>query len=168
MNFRSYFFKNERIVRVIYSEQSINPRKNKLKSNFFHFKLEASGKYELSCSRFDAQPIECARKIGKHYADPIFKREYYGLGCTQVSYIQKFNGKYTLAFTPHLRKRPFNFFHCDIYDEAGHSSQLGIALSAEENYRKDLFKTIWEPYDDRNDKLEKKNVKPPVTLIPHV
>ena len=60
--------------------------------------------------------MKCFRKSGKNYEDPKYKRAYYGLGCTQVSYIKKFNGEYILAFTPILKKKPFNFFLCDVME----------------------------------------------------
>src|SRR5882757_8815005 len=98
--FPNFFFHKERIVRIIYSEQNINPRTNELKANFFSFRHNPrTDKHELSVNRFEIDNVENLRILGKHLEDPNYKRNYYGLACTSVSNLS-FYSKYKLRFTP--------------------------------------------------------------------
>ena len=142
------FFENERIIRFVYSEKNINPRTNKLKSNFVQFRLNSeTRKMELSCSRFELEDLDYCRVLGRQNEDPTNDRVYYGMGCTEVSYIKGLNN-YSIAFTPLTSTNPKNYFHCDIFDEQIVPNQIGVANPAVVNFRRDEFKGIWEFYKD--------------------
>ncbi len=160
--FPDFFLSQERIVRIIYSTQNINPKNNSLKSNFFNFvNNPETGKNELSCSRFEFESIESYRALGKHHEDPNYKRNYYGLACTVVSYVEKLEG-YKFRFTPILNKNPKNYFHCDIYNGYSDFSQTGVANSADKNYRIELLKSKWNPYQDNGISFTKELIQPPL------
>jgi len=151
----------ERIVRIIYSTQHINPKNNSLKNNFFHFVFNPNtGKNELSCSKFEFESIESYRVLGKYYEDSAYKRNYYGLACTSVLHVQNLVD-YKFRYTPILNKDPKNYFHCDIYDEYIDPSQTGVANSADRNYKIELLKSKWRAYQD-NGIFNKELIQPPL------
>lgn len=153
------FSKEERIVRVIYSEYNINPKNNSLKSNFFRFdENEKTKKFELSCIRFEFENLEFCRIFGVNNQNPQYKRNYYGLACTNAeAIIHNLNG-YDLKFTPILDSLPKNYFHCDIYDNIKVSSQIGVANNAEINARTDELKKKWKVYHDDQFALKKEHI----------
>lgn len=155
------FFNDERIVRLIYSKQNINPKENKLKANFIRFRYNSeTRKNELSCNRFELENIDYCRFLGNHFQDPAQERAYYGIGCTKVSYIKSFD-VLTLKYTPSLKNKPLNYSHSDVYHEMENADQQGVANSAQLNVLKDEFIRLWQPYQD-NGGLTKENIQPPV------
>lgn len=159
MKLPNTFFEKERIVRFVYSDKNINPRTNKLKSNFVQFRLNpGTEKMELSCSRFELEDLNYCRVLGRHNEDQANNRVYYGMGCTEVSCIRELH-KYSITFTPFLSTNPKNYFHCDIYDEHGPPNQIGVANQANVNFRRDEFKGIWEFYKD-DQILSKDTIRP--------
>ena len=147
--FPSFFCKKERIVRIIYSTQNINPKTKKLKANFVKFRWGSKSlKYELSCNRFEIDSLENCRSRGLENAnpDPKYKRNFYGYGCTSVAIIKGDNG-YFLNYTP---INPNNLSHCDIYDEELQNIVDGEAGQAITNYRREQFVQNWHAYEDSN------------------
>ncbi len=102
---------------------------------------------ELSCSRFELENLDYCRSLGRRNEDPTNDRVYYGMGCTEVSYIKALSN-YSIAFTPLTSTNPKNYFHCDIFDEQMVPNQIGVANPAAVNFRRDEFKGIWESYRD--------------------
>jgi hypothetical protein len=153
------FSEKERIVRFIYSEKNINPRTNKLKSNFVQFRPNPqTDKMELSCLRFELENLNNCRILGRANEDTTHDRAYFGVGCTEVSHIGELSN-YSIAFTPFLTSNPKNYFHTDIYDNQMTPTQIGVANPADVNFRKEEFKGIWESYKD-DQILSKKTVQP--------
>ncbi len=154
-----WFNENERIVRIIYSDKHINPKTNKLRSNFIYFRLNLkSQKYELSCSRFEFESISFLRSFGKETEDSKFGRIYYGLGCSNIKSI--LSQKNCIPFySPILLGNRINLFHTDIYDKLG-TLISGEADNAINNHRKDQFLGIWCPYKDNGNSFTKEVITP--------
>src|SRR6266700_7075308 len=151
MIFPNLFFPKERIVRIIYSEQNINPRTKELKANFFTFRHNPdTNKHELSVNSFEIEQIEYLRILGNHFQEPVYKRNYYGLACTSISVLSS-SPKYKILFTPKLTNKPKNYSHCDIYDLLLYIPQPGVAKPPEVNLQLDTFKKTWLPYKDEGD-----------------
>ncbi len=158
--FPHFFLNHERIVRIIYSTQNINPKNNSLKSNFFRFiQNSKTGRNELSCSRFEFESLERYRALGIHFQDPFYKRNYYGLACTLVAYIKEIDG-FRLWFTPIINQEPHNYFHCDIC-EVSAMAQTGVANPADSNYRIELLKERWLAHPDIGISFTKTTIVPP-------
>lgn len=156
--FLTTFLDNERIVRIIYSEQNINPRNKTLKNNFFKFDLNSeTNKLELSCLRFELESISFCRKFGKATENPLYKRNYYGLGCTLPRFVNELD-QYEFKFSPILNSDPKNYFHCDIYDNFGYNIEIGEAKSAEINYRIEKLKEKWKVNEDKDGVLKDEDV----------
>jgi len=146
--FKNFFIEEEFIIRFIYSDH-VNTKTNTLRSNFVHFRPnQATGKSELSCNRFMLDRLANCRLVAKsNESSP--KRSYYGVGCTQVSYIREWK-VCKLIFTPDYVSEPPNVSHTDIYI-LGLESIEGQANDAAQNLNRDLFKEIWKPYRDDGD-----------------
>jgi hypothetical protein len=156
----NFFFSKERIIRFVYSEQNINPRKGTLKSNFVGFQLNPeNGRFELSCIRFEFDKLIRFRILGRAYENPQQKRAYYGIGCTSVELIRQ-DAVLTLAFTPKFDQSPPIPYHVDIYDNTPPMAD-GRANTAEMNLRRDTFKEAWRVYED-SDNLIKDRMAPPI------
>jgi len=156
--FLTSFHDDERIVRIIYSENNINPRNKTLKNNFFSFRFNSdTNKNELSCLRFELETIDFCRKFGKTNENPAFNRNYYGLGCTSPKLVKQLPD-YVFKFSPSLDTIPPNFFHCDIYDEYSYEPEIGQAKSAQTNFRIDALKARWKVNTDSEFQLTKSEV----------
>jgi hypothetical protein len=112
----------------------------------------------LSCRRFEFDTISEARDFGKKTENPKYKRNFYGYGCTKVSYIE-IQKDYSLYFTPIYSDDPKNIFHCDIYDNNPISTKAGVA-NARITFKKELFKKIWRPNKD-SENISKEDIQPP-------
>lgn len=155
--FPSLFYKGERIIRIIYSPRNINPNTKGLKPNWVGFKYQAeSQKYELSCNRFEIDTIKNCRSLGNKNQDPIYKRNFYGYGCTSVANILNYS-EHSLKYTPDY---PSNFSHCDLYDDEMSAIVNEEATDAAVRYRKEQFIKIWLAYEDSNS-LKKSDIQPP-------
>jgi hypothetical protein len=100
----------------------------------------------MSCIRFELDNLDNCKKIGEHYADPKFKRNYYGLGCISVFNIKN-NKNISIKFTP-ITKLPIkNYFHCDVYDEYMQKVENGSALDPKYNEMISDFKKKWAVHE---------------------
>jgi hypothetical protein len=149
------FSPSERIVRFIYSDHNLNSKTTPktLKSNFVAFSQNTeSGKYELSCFRFELDSMKGCTTIGRSYENPEENRSYFGIACIDVAAILNWE-THSLAFTP----KSDNPNHVDIYDEIPMIE--GRADNAAINYKREMFRRVWKIYDDAGD-FDKSDVQP--------
>lgn len=155
--FPGLFFKSERIIRIIYSDNDINPNTNNLRGSFFSFRVNPqTRKKELSTNRFEANTILQIRELGHYYTDG-HKRNYYGVACTTVKRLASFK-EYKIKFTPSLKIKPNNYTHTDIYDMNNYESQQNVANPADVNLRRDELKKIWKVCPDVGDKYTRDSI----------
>jgi hypothetical protein len=148
MSSRDYpFSNNERIVRIIYNPNTINPSNHNLKANFVSFRYNPkTGKHELSCNRIEIDTLDNLRLLGTIFHPP--GGAYYGLACIKASAVCSVEGL-ELAYTPILDKNPKNPSHCDIYDNTiSHPDLIGEAQDAEIRHKRLVFVKLWKAYKD--------------------
>ncbi len=158
MNCQNIFLEDERIVRFIYSIVNINPNTNKLRKNFVQFLTnKETGKNELSCIRFEFETIENCRFLAKHFSNPPYNRNYYGLACVSVRGINE-HENYELKHTP-ITTPPESLYHCDVYDNSISLIEKGAALPPEVNLERDIFLNRWKSFEDKGDSFSKELIQ---------
>lgn len=155
------FFKNERIVRHIYSPHNFNTNTKKLKANFLQFAFnEQHNEYELSCNRLELETLRHCRAIGKINARPP-KHEYYGFACSSVDIIRSYSN-YSMYYSPLVNKGLFNYSHCDVYDRGSSIMTEGEARTAKINLEREQFLKAWATYIDAEHLIQKMFITPPI------
>lgn len=147
--FSTLFHREERIVREIYASQ-YNKQEKVLKANFAAFRpIEATGRKELSCVRFELETIQDCRARGQAHSKNN-KTAFVGYACTKVAHINLWQ-EYSLKFTPNMIEIPPNLFHVDVYDNSPTTIEKGEANTSAANYQREIFKEIWKIHIDRPD-----------------
>jgi hypothetical protein len=147
----SRFYGKERIVRIIYSENNINPRNKNLKSNFFKHREG------LSCMRLEFTDYNFCKNWAKKYEDIAKNRKYFGIACTCPNYIYLHNNHWYITYTPILEKSRKNLFHSDIINRM-YSLEDYTSAEAEFNLLIEDIKRGWlVNVDDYLDEKEWKN-----------
>jgi hypothetical protein len=154
------FFRNERIVRHIYSPHNFNSNTRKLKANFLQFAFNSeTNEYELSCNRFEVESLRHCRAIGKINARPP-KHEYYGFACSSVKLITSY-ANYSLFYSPLQNKGLFNYSHSDVYGRGSSLIAEGEARTAKINLEREIFLKAWSTYIDAENLIQKMFITPP-------
>ena len=140
------FFKNERIIRHIYTAHC-NKSKSSLRANFVAFALnEESGKYELSCNRLEMTALNYCNRLGR--INTPKDSNFEGFACTNVLTITEFVD-FSLYYSPLINKRVLNYSHSDIYHNklpGIPKHELGEVLTSEINLQRNEFVKKWNAY----------------------
>ncbi len=157
------FFREERIIRHVFSPQNINLNKNILKPNFLNFAFQKrSGKYELSCNRLEIETIDHCLEVGHYIASTKKKDKLYGIACTNVESILN-KKRFKIAFTPFRNEHINNYSHCDIYDLGNPplaSVQIGEPEETEVVIQKQIFLKQWQ-LSILRDVIKHEDIQPP-------